>query len=71
MGSKGGVSVKGKSLPCQLLSLGSLVVLLQTKCIAGGREGGREGGRKEGREGRREGGRKERRCGSRQGHRKE
>jgi len=35
MGSKGGVSVKGESLPSQLLSFGSLVVLLQTKGISG------------------------------------
>ena len=50
MGRKGGVFVKGESLPGQLFSLGSLVVLLQTKGIAGGRgEGGmREGGMREG-----------------------
>ena len=48
-----------QSLPGHLLSLVSLVVLLQTKGIAEeGREGGREGERERGREGReREGGR--------------
>ena len=48
MGRKGGVFVKDESLPGQLFSLGSLVILLQTKGIAGGRGGGRDEGRREG-----------------------
>ena len=68
MSGKGSTFLHAESLPCNLFSLVSLVVLLQAECIAGGgdeREGGvrgekRRGRRREGRRGRRREGRRER-----------